>query len=127
WHPKVIAYVRHGRDPSCGNQVAVIDHLLDLHLDVRKRSAQTLDERPERGRPPPFTTGLAESVHDAILGQQLVDRIQPALVPDLVEPRGDECSSLGSHETTSGQGDCGGMNLERGWQSATGASASVRS
>ena len=44
---------RNGRGCSSARDIwRHIDHLLDLHLDVRKRSAQTLDERPERGRPP---------------------------------------------------------------------------
>jgi len=69
----------------------------------------------------------ARQLFDELVHEQAARVAIGGVVPDLVEPRGDECSSLGSHETTSGQGDCGGMNLERGWQSATGASASVRS
>src|SRR4051812_30607562 len=75
--------VRASSTPARGHDVALADGLIDSEMDVRKCRAIGCMKGLEPFRP---VQVVAESVDGATRIEHLVDRLDPSLVPDFIEP-----------------------------------------
>src|SRR5579862_9583022 len=93
---KKLAFMGHGRGPSRRNFVALLDGVIDYDIHIRESVAKVHYERLE----------LIESDVGSVLGltvahdirrRHLVDRFQPALVPDFFKPAANQSAIFLRH------------------------------